>query len=67
MSTWLDQVFEAGQVNAGGVVRRSISDVDRLVGIDVFVDECRRRGYHVIETGDQMVILCHEGGMTIHC
>jgi len=32
-----------------------------------FVDECRARGFHVIETGDQLVVLCHEGSMVIHC
>jgi hypothetical protein len=67
MSAWVDQVFRAGQANAGGVVRRSISDVERLVGLDEFVEECRRRHFHVIETGDQLVVLCHEGSMVIHC
>ncbi len=67
MSAWLNQVFRTGQANRGGVVRRSTYDVQRIVGIGVFVDECRRRGYHVIETGDQMVVLCNEGAMIIHC
>jgi hypothetical protein len=67
MSTWLDQVFAAGQANVGGVVRRSVYDVGQYVGIDRFINECRDRGFHVIETGDQLVVLCHEGGIVIHC
>lgn len=67
MSAWLNQVFRAGRANEGGVVRRSIYDVDRIVGLDRFVDECRARRFHVIETGDQLVVLCHEGSMVIHC
>lgn len=63
----MNQLFRAGQANAGGVVRRSIRDVDRIVGLGEFIDECRARGFHVIETGDQLVVLCHEGSMVIHC
>jgi hypothetical protein len=63
----MKQVFQAGQANAGGVVRRSVSDVERYVGIGPFIAECRSRGFHVIETGDQLVVLCHEGDMVIHC
>lgn len=64
---WMDQVFEAGQASAGGIVRRSIDSVEQYVGVDAFVEECRERGFHVIETGDQLVVLCHEGGMIVHC
>lgn len=67
MSTYVDQVFEAAQASKGGVVRRSIHDVERFVGVAEFIDECRRREFHVIETGDQLVVLCHEGGIVIHC
>lgn len=67
MRAWMNQVFAAGQANTGGVVRRSVYDVDRYVGIPEFVRECRDQGYHVIETGDQLVVLCHEGSMIIHC
>lgn len=65
--TWMHQVFQAGQANAGGVVRRSIHDVERIVGLAAFVEECRTRHFHVIETGDQLVVLCHEGSMVVHC
>lgn len=63
-SAWVNQIFLADQVNRGGVVRRNRNDVERLEEI---VEEARRRRFHVIETGDQIVVLCHEGGITIHC
>lgn len=63
----MEQVFRAGQADMGGVVRRNVADVERYVGITRFVDECRRRRFHVIETGDQLVVLCHEGALVILC
>lgn len=64
---WMNQIFAAGQANAGGVVRRATADVERYIGLEELIAECRVRGFHVIETGDQIVILCHEGELAIHC
>lgn len=51
----------------GGVVRRSIWDVERLASLEEVVEEAKARGFHVVETGDQLVILCHTGALHIHC
>lgn len=67
MGAWLDQVFQAGQVDRGGVVRRSVHDVEQYTSLTEVVWEAKRRNFHVIETGDQIVILCHEGSLVIHC
>lgn len=67
MSAWMNQIFRAGQANVGGVVRRNVQDVEKYVGLSVLLDECKRRGFHVVQTGDQLVILCNEGNMDIHC
>jgi hypothetical protein len=37
-----------------------------LIG-DTLVGEARHRGFHVIETGDQIVILCNGGVLKVHC
>lgn len=67
MSSWIEQVFGAEQVRKGGIARRNIQDVERLVGLDVLIEEAKSRGFHLVETGDQVVILCHEGALNIHC
>ena len=67
MGAWLDQVFQAGQANRGGVVRRSVHDVNHYSSQAELIAEAKRRGFHVIETGDQYVILCNEGFVAIHC
>lgn len=70
MSTnaWIDQMFEADQANTGGVIRRATRNVETLGGgLDNLVEVVRDRGFHLIETGDQVVIFCHEGALRIHC
>jgi hypothetical protein len=63
---WIDQIFEA-QASDGGVVRRSRKDVDKYASFPELVDRVRAMGYHLIETGGQCVIFCHEGELIIHC
>jgi len=67
MSAWLDQVFQADQANNGGVVRRSVDDVLKHSSRNELVTEARQRGFHVVETGDQFVIICNTGELKIHC
>jgi len=68
MNQWLMRVFDAGQANEGGVVRRARANIEHYGGgMGPLIDYARRRGWHVIETGDQVVVLCHEGDLRIHC
>jgi hypothetical protein len=68
VNAWLEQWFdEPKQANRGGVIRRNVNDVARYTSVDEVVIEARSRGWHVIETGDQLVVLCHDGDMRIFC
>lgn len=58
---WLDQVFAAKAVETGGVIRRKADWVAREIGRDRFEDEVRRRRFHLIETGADLVVICHAG------
>lgn len=62
---WIDQIFSAQAARKGGVVRRSLAWVDREVGRDRFMQEVRHRGFHLIETADQFVVVCHNGPIRI--
>jgi len=64
---WLLQVFDAQQVDKGGIVRRSRSDVEKFASFDELLAAVKSRGFHLVETGDQFVIFCHEGSLQIHC
>lgn len=62
---WVAQLFSSQSAQKGAVVRRSRRWVEREVGRDAFEREVRRRGYHLIETGDQMIVVCHAGPVRI--
>lgn len=66
MSAWIDQMFAAQAAN-GGVVRRSRADVNKYASLAEAIAEAQAKGFHVIETGDQVVVLCHPGQLVIHC
>ena len=56
---WIVQLFAARAAAEGGIVRRRIDDVDRIVGRRRFLDEVRRRGFRVAVNADQYVIFCN--------
>lgn len=62
---WLDQMFASQAAQRGAVVRRSCAWVDREVGRENFEAEIRRRGFHLIQTADQFIVVCHGGPVRI--
>jgi hypothetical protein len=59
---WIEQVFRAGQVAQGNIVRRSIHSVARYASTTALENATRRRGYHMALIGEQYVILCNSTG-----
>jgi hypothetical protein len=66
-SNWIDQIFSAQAVRNGGVVRRSVWDVKKFASFSQLKREVLKKGFHLIRTGDQYVILCHQGDIRIFC
>lgn len=64
---WLTQVFAAGQASQDGVVRRSIESVLQYSSEEDLVGDARSRGFHVLKTSNQYVILCNEGDIQVLC
>lgn len=58
-ASWLNSVFAAKAAQRGGIVRRSVRDVEALVHREVFLAEVRRRGFTAVENGGQFVIFCN--------
>ena len=55
---WMQQLFDAKSARQGGVVRRKLADVECNVGLDAFLAEIRRRGYHAVENSGLVVVFC---------
>ncbi len=57
---WLARVFAAKAAD-GHVIRRNIAWVEREIGRDRFMAEVRRRGFRLLQTADQFIVVCHSG------
>ena len=58
MNAWVNQIFRADIVKRGGVVRRKITSIDKYASRQAVKVEAKRRGYHIVEHGDQWLIFC---------
>ena len=56
---WLEQVFSSSEARRGGIVKRQVRDVERLVGRTAFLDEIQRRGFQAVENGRHFVVFCN--------
>lgn len=64
---WIAQIFAAKAAGTGGVIRRAKPWVEREIGLDRFVTEVRKRNFHLVECGSQLIVICHQGGMRLIC
>lgn len=65
MSAWIDQIFKTRVSKNGGIARRKKASVHKYASRDVLIRAVKRRGFHLIEIGDQYVILCNTGDMRV--
>lgn len=62
MSAWINDIWRAGQVNKGGIVRRSVHTVAQNGGAATLEAEVRKRGFHMARIGEQYLIMCDPNG-----
>jgi hypothetical protein len=62
---WLGQIFAAKSATSGDVVRRSKHWVQTEIGLERFELAVRARGFHLIEAGHQLVVICHSGPIKV--
>lgn len=65
--SWTALVFSAKAVAKGGVVRRSRAWVDREIGLARFIAEVQSRGFHMVECGGQLIVICNSDGFRVIC
>lgn len=56
---WLAQIFGSAEARRGGIVKRKVRDVERLVGRKRFLEELERRGFQAFENGQHFVVFCN--------
>lgn len=57
---WLLQIFSSKEAAKGGIVKRQIRDVERLVGRDTFLADMKRRGFQLVENDRHFVVFCNQ-------
>ena len=62
---WIDLLFSAEAATSGGVIRRKVAWVEGEIGVGRLIEEVRWRGFHMLRTGDQFVIVCNAGQIQI--
>ena len=65
MSQWIENIFTAKIATEEGIVRRKKTTVARYASVDELMAAVRKRKFHMIETGDQYVIVCNSGAVKI--
>lgn len=56
---WMAHLFSSKSACQVGVVRRKLRDVERIVGLNPFRAELKRRGYRAVINGGQIVVFCN--------
>ena len=64
--SWAERIFRAQAVRKGGIVRRAKKDVDKRIGADALELMVREMGFHLLECGDQYIVICNKGKLRVH-
>ncbi|MBL4542749.1 MAG: N-(5'-phosphoribosyl)anthranilate isomerase [Rhodobacteraceae bacterium] len=56
---WMRTVFSSRDAGRGGVIKRQICDIERIVGRNVFLAEVERRGWQALENGRHFIVCCN--------
>lgn len=56
---WMELAFTCPTALKGGVIKRSLDEVDRIVGRERFLAEVRRHGFQAIQNRNAIVIFCN--------
>jgi hypothetical protein len=66
-SAWCRAIFGSRMAQEGGIVRRVLRDVEREIGFETLELEVRRRGFHMVLCGAQVIIICTMGDLRVIC
>lgn len=64
---WFKRIFSAQAARNGGIIRRSVDTVQGIASEAELVVHVKARGFHMVRSGDQYVILCHHGDFKLIC
>ena len=63
----INDIFRAASAKNGNVVRRKIANVEKFATFKSLLKEVQARGFHLVETGYQYIIICNTGQIKVDC
>ncbi len=60
-------MFSAQAAQNGGIIRRKVASVKEWVSEAELIADVKARGFHMVRSGDQYVVLCHRGDFKLIC
>lgn len=63
---FINDMFRAKAAKSGGIVRRKIANVQKYASFQYLLKEVEARGFHLVETGDQYIVICNPGNFRLH-
>lgn len=67
MSKWVEQLFKAQAAQNGGVIRRKRKSVEQFASVAELEAAVKKRNFHLVEVGDQLIVLCNKGQLKVIC
>jgi hypothetical protein len=58
---FIQNIFKAAAVRKGGIVRRSRASVRRYASFRQLKAAVKKRGFHLLRSGGQYIIICNRG------
>ena len=64
--SYIRSIFRSDAAKAGHVVRRSVQDINKYASLQALVDETKSLGFHLIQAGDQYIVVCRNAPVVLH-
>lgn len=62
---WIEQIFNAKITQKRGVVRRNKTAIEKYASLDELKEEANKRNCHIVEVGEQWIVICEHGNVQI--
>lgn len=64
---FINSMFDAQIAKSGGIVRRSKKTFEKnKISLQFLVEAVKKKNFHLIESGDQYIVVCNSGIFKVH-
>jgi hypothetical protein len=61
VNSFISNIFQAAAARRGGIVRRSRASVKKYASFRQLKAAVKKRGFHLLRSGGQYIIVCNKG------